>query len=86
MTDNLSRGYGLIKIHKPGYPLTVIVSSINSPLYFLSLFLHNIIVNSIPEASSYIKRNGFHLIEKLNGTHFDSNYILISLDSSVLVH
>ncbi|KAG5339265.1 DIRA2 protein, partial [Acromyrmex charruanus] len=45
----------------------------------LSLFLHNIIVNSIPEAPSFIK-NGFHLMEKLNGTHFDSNYILISLD------
>ncbi|KAG5323073.1 DIRA2 protein, partial [Acromyrmex heyeri] len=73
--DGKRMANNLTKIHKLGYPLKVIVSSINS----LSLFLHNIIVNSIPEAPSFIK-NGFHLMEKLNGTHFDSNYILISLD------
>ena len=56
---NLSRAYDLTKIHKPDYPLRVIVSSINSPLYFLFLFLHNIIVNSIAKAYNYIK-NGFH--------------------------
>ena len=49
------RAYGLTKIHKEGYPLRVIVSCINSPLYNFSLFLHNIISDSIPKAPSYIK-------------------------------
>ncbi|KYQ47789.1 hypothetical protein ALC60_13178 [Trachymyrmex zeteki] len=58
----IPRAYGLTKIHKDGNPLCVIVSSINSPLYCLSLFLHNIIN------------------DKLNGTRFDSQYVLASLD------
>ena len=32
---NIPRTYGLIKIHKAGNPLRVIVSSLNSPLYYL---------------------------------------------------
>ena len=53
-----------MKIHKQNYPLRIIVSSINSPLYNLSLFLHNIINDSIPEAPSFIK-NSTDLINKL---------------------
>jgi len=30
---NLPRCYGLPKIHKPGYPLRIVVSSVGSPLY-----------------------------------------------------
>ncbi|KAG5309967.1 MOS1T transposase, partial [Pseudoatta argentina] len=74
----IPRAYGLTKIHKDGNPLRVIVSSINSPLYYLSLFLYNIINDSISKASSHIKDN-FHF-EKLNDTVFDSQYVLASLD------
>ena len=41
--DVIPRAYGLTKIHKDGNPLRVIVSSVNSPLYDFSLFLHNLI-------------------------------------------
>ena len=75
----IPRVYGLTKIYKESNPLRVIVSSINSPLYYLSLFLHNIINDSIPKALSHIK-DSFHLVEKLNGTVFDSQYIFASLD------
>ena len=60
----IPKAYGLTKIHKDGNPLRVIVSSVNSPLYYLSLFLHNLISDSIPKAPSYIKDN-FHFIEHL---------------------
>ena len=41
-TDGIiPRVYGLTKIHKDGNPLRMIVSSVNSPLYYFSLFLHN---------------------------------------------
>ena len=49
----IPKAYGLTKIHKDGNPLRVIVSSVNSPLYYLSLFLHNLISDStvIPKSS-----------------------------------
>src|SRR5436190_13742279 len=37
----LPRAYGLPKIHKANWPLRLIVSSVNSPLYRLATFLHN---------------------------------------------
>ena len=65
MTDGvIPRAYGLTKIHKQNYPLRIIVSSLNSSLYNLSLFLHNIIADSIPEMPSFIK-NSYDLINKL---------------------
>ncbi|KAG5305534.1 MARF GTPase, partial [Acromyrmex insinuator] len=69
--DNIFRTYGLTKIHKTGNPLRVIVSSINSPLYYFSLYLHNIIIKSIPQAP--------HMV-------FESNYILASLDVFLFIN
>ena len=71
--------HGVPKIHKPGYPFRVIVSSLGSPLYPLATFLHNILVKSIPKAKSYIK-NSFELVEKLKRLHTTDQYKLISLD------
>ena len=75
----LPRAYGLPKIHKPNNPLRIIISSINSPLYSLAYFLHNIIYISTPEADSFIK-NSFHLVDKLNGFPLESDHVLASLD------
>jgi len=44
----LPRAYGLPKIHKAGYPLRIIVSSTGSPLHNLAIFLHKILVKSLP--------------------------------------
>jgi len=82
---NIPRAYELIKIHKAGNLLRVIVSSINSLLYDFFPYLHNIIIKSISQALNYIK-DSFHLVEKLWHSFrliilfFDSNYILASLD------
>ena len=76
---SLPRAYGVPKIHKPCYPLRVIVSSLGSPLYSLATFLHNILVKSIPKAKSYIK-NSFELVEKLKRLHTTDQYKLISLN------
>lgn len=76
----LPRAYGLPKIHKPGNPLRIIVSSINSPLYKLACFLHNIIKDSMPEAASHIS-NSYHLVNKRNGTVLESSHKLASLDA-----
>ena len=76
---SLPRVYGLPKIHKPSCPLRVIVSSIDSPLYPLTTYLHNILFKSILKANSYIK-NSFELVEKLKRLHITDEYKLISLD------
>ena len=78
-TDRIkSRAYGLPKIHKSNAPLKIIVSSINSPLYSLSLFLHFIIKNN-NETRNQVENN-FQLVDKLSGTYFEAGYQLASLD------
>ena len=49
---SLPKVYGLPKIHKPGCRLRVIVSSIDSPLYSLATFLHNILFKTILKANT----------------------------------
>jgi len=62
-----------------GNPLRIIISSLNSPLYHLAWFLHNIIKKSILEAPSAVK-NSYHLVGKLNGIFLNANYKLAPLD------
>jgi len=79
-TDGLlPRAYGLPKIHKQDCPLRIIISSIGSPLYSLSNFLHNTIKSSIPTPHSFLK-NSYHLVSKLSGKILDSQLELASLD------
>jgi len=54
------------------------VSSINTPLYPLATFLHNILVNNLPKADSY-NENSFQLVDRLNSKKIDKNSIFISL-------
>lgn len=75
---NLPKAYSLPKVHKPGYPLRIIVSSNNSPLYCLSKFLHELIYNSIPPPGSHVK-NSFELVKKLD-ISVDESCELISLN------
>ena len=75
----LLRAYGLPKIHKPGYPLRIIVSSTGSPLHNLAAFLHDIIHKSIPESVNFVK-NSFHLTNKLSSLTIPEESILMSLD------
>lgn len=52
---NLSRCYGLPKIHKAGFPVRIIVSSLGSPLYNVFKYFHSILHNSIKKPNSHIK-------------------------------
>ncbi|KYN35810.1 hypothetical protein ALC56_09834 [Trachymyrmex septentrionalis] len=73
---SLPRAYGLPKIHKPGCPLRIIVSSVGSPLYSLATFLHNRLFKIIPKADSYIK-NSFELVppnSSLSFYNYKSNH------------
>jgi len=76
---NLPRAYGLPKVHKPGFPFRVIISSIDSPTYKLAYFLHKIISNNIVKPQNHVE-NSFHLIKELKSKSVTDDYDLISLD------
>jgi len=76
---NLPRAYGLPKIHKPNCPLRIIVSTINSPLFSLAIFLKDILQNSIDRSIGYVA-NSHQLVKTLNDFTMDPNYRMVSLD------
>jgi len=71
------------KIHKPEYPLRIIVST-GSPLHNLA-FLHKILRLSLPVPISHIK-NSLDLIKRFSDIHIPEEYSLISLDIDFFVH
>jgi len=77
----LSRAYDLPKIHKPGYPIRVIVSSTGSSLHNLATF--KILRLSLPTPISHIK-NSLDFIKKFSGIHIPEEYNLISLNVTSL--
>ncbi|KYQ46168.1 hypothetical protein ALC60_14832, partial [Trachymyrmex zeteki] len=63
--------------HKQDCPFRIIVSSINSPLYSLAVFLHSIIIKTIPKADSHIE-NYMVLLE--NG-YYPLNFIFENINN-----
>jgi len=72
----LPRAYGLPKVHKPDCPFRIIISSIDSPLYSLANFLHNIINKGMPKAKTHIN-NSFLLLKILSGLKLENETCLI---------
>jgi len=62
----LPKAYGLPKIHKLNISFRIIISSVNSALYSLAAFIHNIIAGSITNSASHIN-NSFELFKSLSG-------------------
>lgn len=60
---SLPKAYGFPKIHKDNCPFKIIISSIESPLYSFSVFLHKIMFKSFPKSDGFIK-NSFQLVNK----------------------
>jgi len=81
VTDGiLPRAYGLPK-NPQDHPLRMIVSYIDSPLYLLASYLHEIIYNSIPKYFNHtFKIINFHLVNQTKWRNLDDGYKLISLD------
>jgi len=80
---NLPRAYGLPKIHKPNFPLRIIVSTINSPLFSFAIFLKNILQEGTEKSIGFVL-NSYHLIKELNGFKMDPINKLASLDVTSL--
>lgn len=75
--------YGLPKIHKEGTPLRPIVSSINSPAYFLSKFLGEILKQWTVNSTFNVK-NSSDFIEKVAGLEIGVGDCMVSYDVTSL--
>ena len=73
------RIYGLPKIHKPDWPLRLIVSFINSLLYNLSKFVAKILTPLINSNNLLIK-NSFELIDRISNFKINHNDLMLSFD------
>lgn len=79
--SSLSVLYGLPKIHKTGYPIRPIISTIGSFQYELSKYLAKAIKDASPQADSYIK-DAFEFVKKIKSTILDKekSYTMCSFD------
>ena len=53
--SNIPKAYGLVKIHKDGFPIRPIISAINSPLYNISKFFTQFLTKNLKKPSSHVE-------------------------------
>ena len=80
---NLPRGYGLPKIHKAGYPLRIIISTVGSPVYNIATYLSEILQNAVKKPRSHIK-DSWSFVETIKDKNIDDSQVMISLDVTSL--
>ena len=79
---NLSRMYGLPKVHKENWPLRRVVSYTNTPSYFMAKYFDNIL-KSVPNTFCNIK-NSLEFISKIKNKKIPYNHTMVSLDVNSL--
>lgn len=75
----LPKAYGIPKVHKTGYLLRIIISTIGSPLHSLASYLYKIFYTSLPHPASHID-NSFHLVKNISNVKISNDSVLLSLD------
>ena len=75
--------YGLIKIHKAGYPLRPRVSSINAVTYELARFVAGIISSLVGQTEHHIT-NTQVFVEKIHDLKLEPDESIVSFDVSAL--
>ena len=81
---NIAKAYGLVKIHKNGFPIRPIISAINSPLYNISKFFTQFLTKNLKKPSSHVDNN-LILKEKINNLQIPPDFTIISLDVVSLI-
>ena len=79
----LPRCYGLYKIHKEGYPMRIIVSSLNSPTIALESYVKTVLTKALPFPNSHIK-DSWQFKNKIENTAIPKDHSMISLDATSL--
>ena len=80
---NISKAYGLIKIHKNGFPIRPIISAINSRVYNISKFFTQFLMKNFKVPHSHID-NSLKLKEKIDNFQIPPDFEIISLDVVIL--
>lgn len=75
---NLPRWYGLPKVHKENHPLRIIVSSLGSPTYNITLYLHDILSHSVNKPTSHM-RDSWSFAKNIKRFIIKEGELLISL-------
>nr|CAH8824269.1 unnamed protein product [Trichobilharzia regenti] len=78
-TNNPSRMYGVVKIHKSGYPIRPIVDFRNSPTYELSKYLA-MVLNPLKIHSKSRLTNSYELKHRLDNLKLDNEEKMVSFD------
>ena len=76
---SISKAYDLNKIHKTGFPVRPIISTVNSPTYNVSKFFAKFLQHSLKLPASHFD-NSLKLKEKINDIEIPSDFDNISLD------
>ena len=75
----VSRVYGLIELHKEGFPMRPIVSTINSPYYAVSRYFTSIL-NKIVGNTEFHVKNSFQFFSEINSIVIPEDFRMISLE------
>lgn len=75
--------YGLPKVHKHDIPMRPIVGYINSPRYYLSKYLRNILSDSFVDNTNY---NIKDIDDKIKNITLPDNYIVHFFGCGVLIY
>ncbi|CAH8868385.1 unnamed protein product [Trichobilharzia szidati] len=78
-TNNPSRMYGVVKVHKSGYPIRPIVDFRNSPTYELSKYLA-MVLNPLKSHSKSRLTNSYELKHRLDNLKLDNEEKMVSFD------
>ena len=81
--SNIAKAYGLVKIHKNGFPIRPIISATNSPLYNISKFFTQLLTKNLKKPSTLVD-NSLILKEKINNLQIAPDFTIISLDVASL--
>ena len=80
ISPSLPYMYGVIKTHKPNNPVRPIISSVGSATYKLSKYLVSLLNPLIGTISDSHIKNNVNLLDKLNNTHMNCDFRLVSFD------
>ena len=76
---NISKAYGLVKIHKTRFPVRPIISTVNSLTYFISKFFAKFLQNILRIPKSHIDIS-LKLKEKIDNFYIQPDHEIISFD------
>ncbi|XP_011858290.1 PREDICTED: uncharacterized protein LOC105555858 [Vollenhovia emeryi] len=80
---NLPRCFGLPKVHKAGFPLRIIVSTIGSPTYKIAKLLSDILQVSVQKPLSHVS-DSWTFVQKIREIKINPDQSMVSFDATSL--